>query len=245
MRNKKYIKGAALFAALFCLLIGAAFGQKRKSAPAAAAPLKPAPKKTIKAGGGAPAPAAQKAAAAAAAAEISPAEWSTIISALDKEDWTTAERLSALSLEKLKTDNDKKQLARLRYFYIFALTGRAASGKLAYPELEKSVARFIGKEFLMPSRQVLSVCQGNVNYICPVRDNEKMLRVTATNKSGSAIHSFEYIQLTERLDFAGNRGKQAFVGGNLQKAEINLYKSNIPIIRLIFDRGFVNIVSSR
>jgi hypothetical protein len=119
------------------------------------------------------------------------------------------------------------------------------TNSLFFPELEKIAAGFVGKEFLMPSREILSECRGNLNYICPVKNNDKAVRVAATNKSGSAMHSFEYVQLTEKFDFTDKNKKSAFVGGILQKAEINLYKSNIPIMRLIFDRGFVNIVSSR
>jgi hypothetical protein len=226
MRIGKFIKSVAVFTILFCLAISVTFGQKRKPSSS-----KPAPKKQI----AAPKP----------IAEISAAEWSAIVSALEKEDWTQAERLTAASLGKLKTDNDKKQLAQLRYFYLYALAGRAAGGKMAHSELEKIAAGFVGKEFLMPSREFLSVCQGNLNYICPVKSNEKMLRVTATNKSGSAIHSFEYIQLAEKFDFTDKNGKSALVGGILKETEINLYKSSIPIMRLIFDRGFVNIVASR
>lgn len=223
------MKRLFILTALLCLAVSAGFGQKRKRA------AKTAPQKQL----------AAAAAAAPEVAEIPAADWSAIVNALDKEDWTQAALLCSLSFGKLKTDNDKKQLAQLRYFYIYALAGDAARGKIPYTELERVVKGFIGKEFLMPSRQFLADCKSNVNYICPVAGNDKALRVTATNKSASAIHAFEYVQMAEKVDVAENNGKRAFLGGNLQKAEINLYKSNLRIMRLIFDKGFVNIVSSR
>lgn len=215
---------------LVCLAVSAVFGQTRK--PAA----KPAAKKPV---------AAARAAIVKPVTEISAAEWSRIAGALDREDWTQGALLAQLSMSKLKTDNNKKQLAQLRYFYLYALAGKAASGKMTYAELEKIADGFIGKEFLMPSRQFLTACTAKVNYICPVADNENALRVTATNKSGSAIHSFEYVKLNQKADVAGNEGKEAFLSGILQAAEVNLYKQDIRIMRLIFDKGFSNVVSSR
>jgi hypothetical protein len=95
----------------------------------------------------------------------------------------------------------------------------------------------------MPSRQFLADCKGKVNYICPIKDDENALRVTATNKSGGAIHTFEYVKLSEKADLPGKSGQSAFVGGILKNAEINFYKQNIRIMRLVFDKGFVNIVA--
>ena len=212
---------------LFCLAVSAApdgFGQKRKPAP------KSAPKKPV------------AAAAQQPVAEIPEADWNAILAALKREDWTQSALLSSLAMGKLKTDNDKKQFAQLRYFYIYSLAGDAAKGKISYTELERVAKGYIGKEFVMPGRQFLADCTSNVNYICPVKDNDNALRVTATNKAASAIHSFEYVQLAEKIDMAVNNRKQAFLGGILRAAEVNLYKSNLRIIRLTFDKGFVNIV---
>lgn len=232
------MKRIFLFIVLFGLAVSASFGQKQKPPPVPT----PKPKPVSKA---APKITTKKQAVAPPLTEISTADWSTIVGALDSEDWTRAALLSSAALGKLKNDNDKKQLAQLRYFYLYALAGKAAEGKITYTELEKTANRYVGKEFLMPSRQLLAVCKNNVNYICPVTNDEKALRVTATDKSASAIHSFEYVQLTDKFDVAENEGKLAFLGGKLQKAEINLYKSELHIMRLVFDQGFVNVVSIR
>ena len=221
---KKFILFTILF---FAAAASAVFGQTRRT------PAKPTPKKQIAI---APKPAAN---------EISEAEWSAVTNALDKENWTQAALLSSKALAKLKTDNDRKQLAQLRYFYLYALAGRAATGSMTYDELEKIASSFVGQEFLMPSRQFLADCTAKVNYICPVKNDANALRVTATDKSGTAIHSFEYVKLAEKPNVAANNGRAAFVGGVLQSAEVNLYKQNIRIMRLVFDKGFINIVASR
>jgi hypothetical protein len=222
------MKKFVLFTILFALATAAAFGQKRET------PVKPPAPKT--AGSTLP---------KSFVTEISTTEWSAIINALNKEDWTQVALLSTTALGKLKAENDKKQLAQLRYFYLYALAGKATAGKMTYDELKKTADSFLGKEFLMPSRQFLADCKGKVNYICPVNDNENAVRVTATNKNGAAIHSFEYVKLTEKSDLTSPNGQWAFVGGVLENAEINLYKQNIRILRLFFDKGFVNIVVSR
>lgn len=228
----KHFKNIIFFTILFCLATSAAFGQKR-NIPA----KKPAAAKS--------AATAPKSAATPVLTEIPAAEWSAITAALAKEDWAQAALLSSAALGKVKIENEKRQIAQLRYFYLFALAGKAAEGKTTYAELEKIADSFIGKEFLMPSRQFLADCTKKVNYICAAKDDENTLRVTATNKSGSAIHSFEYVKLDEKANVEANDGKSAFVGGTLEQTEINKYKQNISILRLIFDKGFVNIVASR
>jgi hypothetical protein len=137
----------------------------------------------------------------------------------------------------------EKQLAQLRYLYVFALAGDAARGKIPYTELERVIKGYVGKEFLMPPRRFLADCKSNVNFICPVAGDDKALRVTATNRESSAIHSFEYVQLNEKIDVAENNGKQAFLGGTLLTAEVNVYKSNLRIMRLTFNKGFANLVN--
>ena len=211
-----------LFTVLFCLGASGAFGQKRKAAQTAS------PAKTI--------------AAAAKFKEISNSEWNVLTNALDKEDWERATVLAAAAMGKLNSDNDKKQLARLRYVYVHALSGKAAAGKITYQELGKIAVTLVGKEFLMPSRRFLADCAQRVNYVCPVKTDENAVRATATDKSGTTIHSFEYVKLIDKISSAENDGKQIFLGGTLESAQINVYKSDVRILRLVFDKGFVNIV---
>lgn len=168
--------------------------------------------------------------------EISTVEWNEITKALEVENWDKSILLSAAALKKLKNDNDKKQLASLRYFYLYSLAGKVQQGKTTYAEFEKISQAFIGKDFLMPSRRVSADCTGKVNYICEVSNDVMTVRVTATNKAANTIHFFEYVQLNEFFDVLFNNRKKVFLGGKLEKIESEL-NGNIRVIRLFFDDG--------
>jgi hypothetical protein len=183
--------------------------------------------------------------------EISGAEWTILIDALQAENWKTAALVASQYLEKLKTDNDKKQLAQLRYFYLYALAGKilaASTSKIPveksslWRELDTAVGNFIGKEFILPPRQFLPECKAVLNYICAVKDNDRLLRVTATNKEGVMIHSFDYVTFDEKISWGELIENQAFLGGKLKRAEFNQDMSKPWVMRLIFDKGFIRVV---
>ncbi len=90
--------------------------------------------------------------------ELSSAEWNEITTSLEAEDWDKTALLSGNFLKKLKTENDKKQLARLRYFYLFALAGKVSQGKMTNSELQNIAQTFIGKDFITLDRNVLNNC---------------------------------------------------------------------------------------
>ena len=177
--------------------------------------------------------------------KISDAEWNEIVKVLKAEEWDKTLILVSDSLKKLKTDNENKQLARLRYFHLYALAGKATENKLIYAELEKVADTYLGQDFLMPSREIASDCNKKLNYICPVLDNEKVLRVTAINKAATAILSFEYIHLSDKFDVTANNGKQVFLGGRLKTIQFNPDKSQDWIMRLYFENGIADIVAKK
>lgn len=225
------MKKLFLFVLFISLTSYSAAAQTKKSAPQAA------PKKTVSA-----AKTSTPSAGAATVNEIPADEWIEIVKAIEAENWNKSSVLTLAALKKLKTDNENKQLARLRYFYIYSLTGKIAQKTMLPGELERISEAFVGQDFLMPSRQILADCTGKVNYVCAVKADEKSLRVTATSKSAT-IHSFEYVKLTEKFDAGGNDGKEVFLGGKLAKLEIGTYKNNIKIVKLYFEDGFVDVVS--
>jgi hypothetical protein len=210
----------------FCLLLTGvtSFSQTTKT------PVKPAPKQSV-------------IIPVAAVSEISNAEWNELTKALEAENWDKSTLLSSLALQKLKIDNEKKQLASLRYFYLYSLAGKVQQNKTTFAEFEKISQAFIGKEFLMPSRQVLSDCTGKMNYICPVKNDSMSLRVTATDKVSPSISIifFEYYQLNESFDLAVNHEKKVFLGGKLARIESSL-KNNMRIIRLFFEEATAGII---
>jgi hypothetical protein len=192
------------------------------------------------------------AAAAQNAAQISEADWKILADALGAENWNRAAALAAGHLQSLKNDNEKKQLAQLRYIYLYALAGKilafnaqknAAEAQKTWTELDRVIETFVGREFLLPPRPFAADCEKRLNYICQVKDNPKALRTTATNKAADSILSFDYVVFDQPADTAGFAGKEAFLGGRLLKAEYNEDPSKPWAIRLFFNEGFVGVVA--
>lgn len=224
------MKKSFLFILFISLMSYSITAQTRKVA------ANPAPKKPVSA-----AKISAPSANSAALTELPAEEWDAIVKSIEAENWNKSSVLALAALKKLKNDNEKKQMARLRYFYIYSLAGKIAQKTMPPSELERISQAFIGQDFLMPSRQVLADCTGKVNYVCTVKADEKSLRVTATSKSAT-IHSFEYVKLSEKFDTSGNDGKEVFLGGKLQKLEIGAYKNGIKIVKLYFEDGFADVV---
>lgn len=182
--------------------------------------------------------------------EIAESDWKILTDALKREDWQTAIDLARQNFRKLPADNEKKQLAQLRYIYLYALAGKiisfnerkeALEAEKTWTELDRVMETFIGKEFVLPPRTFSSDCNKKLNYICPVRNTPHALRITATNREGNAIHSFDYILFDQPLETAGWEGKEIFLGGILQKAEYNEDFSKPWILRLFFTKGFFRV----
>lgn len=183
--------------------------------------------------------------------ELAAAEWKTLTDALQTENWTKAAALAADYLQKLKTDNDKKQIAQLRYIRLYALSGKIlvaanipAETDALWRELDDAASEFSGREFVLPPRRYLRQCRKVANYICPVADNERALRVTATNKTGTAIHSFDYVVFDDKNSLTDLSESELFLGGNLKKVEYNQDSTKPWVMRLIFEKGFVSVVSA-
>ncbi len=185
------------------------------------------------------------------AAVISDAEWKVLTDNLQAEDWTKAAGVAALYLGKLKTDNDKKQLAQLRYLRLYALAGKIlavqsanvpADNDALWRELDDAASEFNGKELVLPPRQFVNDCQKRVNYICRVADNDRALRVTATNQEGTAIHSFDYVVFDDQKPLNNLPESELFLGGVLKRIEYNQDASKPWVMRLMFEKGFVSSV---
>ena len=177
--------------------------------------------------------------------------------ALQAEDWTKAATTAADYLAKLKADNDKKQLAQLRYLRLFALAGKILAIPVSvvpvnddalWKELDDAASEFNGKEFVLPPHRFLSACVSGskraANYICPVTDNARALRVTATNKEGTAIHSFDYVVFDDANALKNLPESELFLGGTLKRVEYNQDSTKPWVMRLIFEKGFVSVVSA-
>jgi hypothetical protein len=178
-------------------------------------------------------------------------EWSVMINYLKTENWNSAAFYASGLLRRLKADNDQKQIARLRYFYLFSLAGKimkfhdagkTAEKENAWAELDKAVNEFIGKEIILPPREYRSVCDKNLNFICPAAGKENTFRTAATNKEATTIHSFDYVVFDKKIDLTQYGDKQFFLGGTLKKVEFNDDLTAPWVMYLIFEKGFVRVV---
>ena len=183
--------------------------------------------------------------------EISDTEWQVVNDSVQAENWGKSSELSLQILNRVKNDNEKKQLAQIRYIYLYSLAGKVIAYSEAHnkpledaarKELNDAAEGFVGKEMMMPARLFLANCSKKLNYICPVKNNDNALRVTATNKEGTAIHSFESILFDQKIDLKEFAGKEIFLGGTLAKVEFNDTQSNLWITRLALVKGFVRVV---
>ncbi|MDQ3063710.1 MAG: hypothetical protein M3R14_12760 [Acidobacteriota bacterium] len=224
------MKKIILFSILLCLFVPICFSQKRQT-PINTVKPQPIQKPII--------------------TEVSDSEWKILTAALQSENWEKSAILASQYLQKIKIDNEKKQLAQLRYFYLYALAGKiltfSSAKKIieenaAWEELDKAVGSFIGKEFVLPPRRLLNDCKEVVNYICAVTGNDRALRVTATNKTGTAIHSFDYVGFDEKILSGEFAERETFLGGKLKTVEFNQDMSKPWVMRLIFEKGFVSLV---
>ncbi|MDQ2746486.1 MAG: hypothetical protein M3T96_04410 [Acidobacteriota bacterium] len=188
--------------------------------------------------------------------EFSNAEWKVLTDSVKAEDWTKSAAVAADYLEKLKTDNDKKQLAQLRYLRLFALAGKILAVSAAnvpantdalWKELDDAASAFNGREFVLPPHLYLHSCINGAkraaNYICPVAGDERALRITATNKEGTAIHSFDYVAFDDKNSIANLPESELFLGGILRRVEYNQNAAKPWVMRLIFDKGFASVVA--
>ena len=183
--------------------------------------------------------------------EISADDWLSLATMLEKEDWKQSATIASQYMQTLQADNDKKQLAQLRYIYLFALAGQiltnnaqgnATEAEKSWTELDRVMATFINKEFLMPPRPFTTNCAKKLNVICEVKETPNSLRTTATNQEGNAIHSFDYVQFDAPANIKEFDGKEVFLGGILRRAEYNEDKTKPWALRLFFNKGFLRVV---
>ena len=176
---------------------------------------------------------------------ITETQWKDLVAALKAENWEAAAALSSDYMKLMKEDDEKKTLARLRYMYLHSVAGKVFEGKMSFEELEKAVKDLIGKEVVTPYRKITLDCQGEFNLICPSEENKKRTMTTAANKEGTSIFSFEYADLKETVDFSGNKGKQAAVGGIIKDIVPNPNKTTIVIMRIFISDGYIKFLEPK
>jgi hypothetical protein len=177
--------------------------------------------------------------------EITDAQWKILSYAWEAENWARTSSLATEYISRLAAENDKKQIARLRYIYLYSLAGMVAQRRITAADLEQRGSALVGKEFVIPSRPVLTDCTGTVNSICPVKDNKRAVRITSTTKAATTILSFNYISFDKEPALQPLAGKQAFTGGTLKSMELNPDPAKPWIMRLFFGAGFINVAAEK
>lgn len=160
-------------------------------------------------------------------------QWTPIYQALETEDFDTAERLTSKYLDEVKPQDANNTLGRLRFMYLYSAAGRIGAGKMTYDELEKRIKGMAGKEIVFPGRFIKEKCQEGVHFnaICKSGGPHDAM-VTSTNRATTTIHSFEYIKLKEKFDWAKNDGKVASISGTIESIAPNPNRSKLLIMRI-------------
>jgi len=168
-------------------------------------------------------------------------QWQHLVTALEREDWVTAERLSWGYLALVKTDDATRARGRLRYMYLYSAAGKVSKGKMTYAALARRIRTFAGKEVVFPYRPVSNECHGgDSNIICKGQDASRLL-IVGTNRDRSTIHDFEYIKLREPLDFEENDGKQAAIVGHIDSISPNPNRSRALILRVYVSNAYLTV----
>lgn len=172
-------------------------------------------------------------------AEVTDKQWRNLLVAVSNENWDMAVNLSSKYLKQLKERDER--LPRLRYIYVYAAAGKVSEGEMSFDELEQSVKDVIGKEVVLPYRPITQNCRGALNFICSSEGAKDKLFVTATNKTGTTIHSFEYVQLKENFDVASHEGEEASIGGIIEAIKPNPNRSRAIVMRVYITKGVIKI----
>ncbi|WP_448702905.1 hypothetical protein ACFGVR_11170 [Mucilaginibacter sp. AW1-3] len=161
------------------------------------------------------------------------AEWPKLITALENEDWSTANQLSLTCLKRISPDmTDSGEAGMLRYMFIISEAGLMNDGKRTKDQAYKEVKGFQGHFILLAGHP--TTLKFASNSIMPHNDKTDSLFVNCTNNAGTNIFSFEYIIPKEKWDiddFKANIGKIYRAGGILKS--ISAEGNMLPRFRII------------
>jgi len=170
---------------------------------------------------------------------VSDDDFQKVLVAASTEDWDSAVALSSKFLKQMKADD--KRITRLRYIYLYAAAGKVTDGKMDFDDFTQSAKEFVGKEIELPYRPIKLECKGGMNFICPSNDKPDRVMIAATNKTGTSILAFEYVQLKEPFDFARHEGDKASISGKIDAIVPNPNKSRFLVMRLYVSDGVINL----
>ena len=170
---------------------------------------------------------------------VSDEDFQKVLVAASNEDWGTAVSLSSKFMNQMKDDD--KRLLRLRYIYLYAAAGKVTDGKMEFDELAKLAKELVGKAVELPYRPLTMECRGALNFICPSGEKQDRVMVAASNKTGTSILAFEYVQLKEPFDFEHHENEAASIFGTIDSILPNPNKSRAIVMRLFISNGVINL----
>ncbi len=172
---------------------------------------------------------------------LSEQEWEKLFSVLENEDWEKSAELSKQYLARLKTEDPKKSMARLRYMLLFSSAGKVTAGKMSYEELKKVVDPLVGTEVQLPYGNILRDCRGNFGALCLTPKGSYDVTVASANETATNIHAFVYIDLSEGFNSDALPGKIGAVRGVIQSIQYNPNQSKIWLMRVFLKDGSIEL----
>jgi hypothetical protein len=170
--------------------------------------------------------------------KLSDEKWRELETALEKEDWVKSADLAAKFLKEAP-NGEEREVGLLRYIFIFASAGKVITGKMNYEGLEKAMKALVGKTVSLPPLVLTTNCMPPANKICAKKGESDELFSAATNRAGTNIHAFNFIQLEKKMDLTEREGRAAVVGGSIKAIAPNPIKSRLWVMRLYIENGFI------
>ena len=132
-------------------------------------------------------------------AQLTEADWNSIIPLLRAEDWPKAEKMSAQPLKKIKPKEDTMyDASNLRYMYLVSVAGELGHKDIDQKEALKKVKHLVGKRIITPGRKYDSKCIFN----CWKVDSTGVFFCCRANDIGTELQIFETFEMNDTTFFA-------------------------------------------
>ncbi|MCS3529533.1 hypothetical protein [Chryseobacterium sp. JUb7] len=163
-------------------------------------------------------------------------DYNSLITYLEKENWTESEQLSQKLLQLAEAaPNMQNEKMVLRYMYLYSNVGLLNENKISKEEALKKVQFLQGKEMIMPSHPFKQNCYNNCTSL---KDDDKNTFFTGVNnKKITQILSFEYVHIPNGIKESAEEleGKIIRLKGILK--EITVEGNLLPRYKLRFSEG--------
>jgi hypothetical protein len=151
---------------------------------------------------------------ACAQQKVSEADWSKLMTALQKENWSSVEQMSATYLQRYNGLEDTTPATpTLRYMLLRSVAGQLAAKKYTPEQALGKVQNLKGQGVLTPTLTFRS--KGMFNIV-KLADNGKALFICGANNKATEIHTFEYYSPSDTAIMGS-------IGTALEEQPVRLY----------------------